>query len=45
VPIFVQQMGTVWAKEHHAKDHHGGDMAEWPEHLRVREFPAPVAAA
>ena len=21
------------------RDHHGGDMAEWPEYLRVREFP------
>lgn len=39
VPLFVKQLGTVWAKEHHAKDHHGGDMEEWPEHLRVREFP------
>ncbi len=23
------------------KDSHGGDMAEWPEDLRVREFPTP----
>lgn len=40
VAVFMKQMGAVWSKEHHAKDHHGGDMAEWPEHLRVREFPA-----
>jgi hypothetical protein len=23
----------------HLRDHHGGDMAEWPADLRVREFP------
>lgn len=36
---FVKQMGSVWAKEHNAKDKKGGDPSEWPEALRVREFP------
>ncbi len=39
VPLFVKQFGTVWAKEHHAHDHHGGDMSEWPEYYRVRQYP------
>lgn len=39
VPVFIKQLGSVWAKAHHAKDHHGGDMDEWPEHLRIRQFP------
>lgn len=29
----------------HLKDSHGGNMAEWPEDLRVREFPAAVGGA
>lgn len=36
---FVKQLGTVWAREHKAKDWHGGDWSEWPDDLRVREFP------
>lgn len=41
VPVFVKQLGTHLAKELKLKDKlHGGDMEEWPEHLRVREFPA-----
>lgn len=36
---FVKQLGSVWAREHKARDSHGGDMAEWPADLRVREFP------
>lgn len=39
VAPFVKQMGSVWARAHQAKDGHGGDMSEWPEALRVREFP------
>ena len=34
VPVFVKQMGSVWAG--HGK---GGDMDAWPADLRVREFP------
>jgi protein gp37 len=45
VPVFVKQMGSVWARANRAKDNHGGDWDEWPADLRVREFPkveAPV---
>lgn len=40
VPVFVKQLGSVWAREHGATDRKGGDPAEWPEQLRVREYPA-----
>jgi len=36
VPVFVKQMGT----RPHLRDRKGGDPSEWPEDLRVREFPA-----
>ena len=39
VPVFVKQLGTHLAKEMDLKDRHGGDIDEWPEHLRIREFP------
>jgi protein gp37 len=43
VPIFVKQLGakTDWSENGWSRlnDRHGGDPAEWPEHLRVREFP------
>lgn len=42
IPAFMKQMGTVWARTYHAKDGHGGTPSEWPEHLRVREFPTEV---
>lgn len=45
IPLFVKQMGSVWAKESGAADRkHGGDPAEWPEDLRVREFPKSALA-
>lgn len=37
--VFVKQLGSPWAKAAGAKHPKGGDPAEWPEHLRVREFP------
>jgi protein gp37 len=37
--IFVKQLGTHLAKEMGLKDRNGGDIDEWPEHLRIREFP------
>lgn len=40
IPVFVKQLGSVWARANGAKDWHGGDPAEWPADLRVREFPA-----
>lgn len=41
---FVKQLGSVWAREHKARDWHGGDWSEWPAPLRVREFPQAVLA-
>ena len=37
--VFVKQMGSVWARENGAKHPKGGNPDEWPEALRVREFP------
>jgi protein gp37 len=39
IPVFVKQLGSVWARSVGAKDRHGGDPSEWPKHLRVRQFP------
>lgn len=39
VPVFVKQLGTYLAKEMKLKDRHGRDWNEWPQHLRIREFP------
>lgn len=49
VPCFVKQMGSnpighdglPWK----LKDSHGGDWDEWPEHLRIREFPRAAEVA
>ena len=38
-PVFVKQMGSVWAREHGCAGK-GGDWDSWPGDLRVREFPA-----
>jgi protein gp37 len=43
IPVFVKQLGTHLAKKLGLKDRHGGDMDEWPEQLRIREFPRPLA--
>ncbi len=43
VPCFVKQFGSVWARRQKytfRPDPKGGDPQEWPEDLRVREFPA-----
>lgn len=37
--VFIKQLGTHLAKELKLKDRHGGDISEWPEELRIREFP------
>lgn len=37
-PVFVKQLGTVWAKSKRERGK-GGDPLTWPEDLRVREFP------
>lgn len=43
VPVFVKQLGAkpTWGELPRPKPKHpkGGDPAEWPEDLRVREFP------
>lgn len=50
VPVFVKQLGAqpvdlrsdepeVPPYEFHLSDRKGGDMSEWPESLRVRQFP------
>ncbi|CAB4138936.1 COG4422 Bacteriophage protein gp37 [uncultured Caudovirales phage] len=38
-PVFIKQLGTYQAVKMKLRDRHGRDMSEWPEHLRVREFP------
>ncbi len=43
--FFVKQLGSVWAKENGMKDAKGGDMSEWPEVFRIREFPEAERAA
>lgn len=37
--IFVKQMGAAWAKRHDSESSKGELMREWPEDLRVQEFP------
>lgn len=39
IPVFVKQMGTHLAKQLKMSDRHGGNIEEFPEYLRVREFP------
>lgn len=38
VAVFVKQLGSVWAREHGLRGK-ASDPSEWPEDLRVREFP------
>ena len=44
VKVFVKQLGTDWSVNAGLGRTHGGDWSEWPKDLRVREFPAEVAA-
>lgn len=39
VPVFVKQLGTHLAKELKLSDRHAGNIEEFPQDLRVREFP------
>lgn len=39
IPAFVKQMGTYLSKQLKMKDRHGGDIEEFPAHLRLREMP------
>lgn len=42
---FVKQLGSVWARANNATDTKGGNPADWPTNLRVREYPAVDPAA
>lgn len=39
VPIFIKQLGTHLSKVFDMKHTHGGDINEWPERFKIREFP------
>jgi len=39
IPVFVKQLGTHLSKKLKLKDRHGGDINEFPQHLRIRNFP------
>jgi protein gp37 len=42
---FVKQLGARWARDNGATSRKGGDPAEWPEDLRVREMPRQAVPA
>jgi protein gp37 len=42
-PVFVKQLGSVWARANNATDTKGGKPDDWPAELRVREYPARTA--
>lgn len=39
VSVFVKQLGTFLSKQLQLSDRHGGNIEEFPENLRIREFP------
>ena len=39
VPVFVKQLGTYLSKQLNMSDRHGGNIDEFPEQLKIREFP------
>lgn len=39
VPVFVKQLGTYISKKMGLKDRHGRNIDEWPENLKIRQFP------
>ena len=39
IPVFVKQLGTHLAKQMVLKDWVGGEPMEWPENLKIRQFP------
>ena len=42
IPIFIKQTGSYMAKESGYKHSAGADPAEWPEFLRVQEYPPEI---
>ena len=45
VPVFIKQLGTNLSKQMSLRDRHGGDWSEWPEWLKIREFPEKITIA
>ena len=39
VPFFFKQMGSAWANLNNTADRKGGEWDEWPDDLRIREYP------
>ena len=39
VPLFVKQLGTLWARAVDASDLKGGSPSDWPEGIVSREYP------
>jgi len=39
IPVFVKQLGAVTASQRRFEHRKGGEPSEWPESLRVREYP------
>jgi protein gp37 len=39
IPVFVKQLGTHLSKQMSLADRHGGDIDEFPYHLKTRQFP------
>ena len=39
VPLFVKQLGTLWARAVASSDPKGGSPADWPEGIVSREYP------
>lgn len=39
IPVFVKQLGTHLSKKMGLSDRHGGKIDEFPEHLKIRQFP------
>ncbi len=37
--VFIKQMGTYLSKQLKMSDRHGGDINEFPDYLRIRQFP------
>ena len=44
VAVFIKQLGTHLKKELGIKGLHGGDMNEFPEELKIREYPKEINA-
>lgn len=41
IPVFIKQLGTYLAKRFCLSGAHGGNIDEFPENMRLRQFPAP----